>query len=118
MMCAMAQKDEEIIASFRCKNKPVKYIAKSSGIKKSEIEKIIKRWITATDPYLDGILEKWASSKNVSESDISELIQGTPEYFLKNKDVLDYIARNRGNHHDRYMDCIRYKIYARIINKH
>ncbi len=40
MMCAMAQKDEEIIASFRCKNKPVKYIAKSSGIKKSEIEKM------------------------------------------------------------------------------
>ncbi|MFG1389870.1 hypothetical protein [Acidiplasma sp.] len=113
----MARKDEEIIASFRCKNKPVKYIAKNTGIKREEIEKIIKRWIIETDPYLDGILKKYKSSKNVSGSDIAELIQGDPNIFLQNEDVLDYIARNRGNHHDRYMDCIRYKIYSCIIKK-
>ena len=56
--CLMNQKLEEAVAGLRCVNKPVKQIAKTLGIKKDEIEKIIKEWILQTDPYISELIRE------------------------------------------------------------
>jgi len=100
----------------RCKNRPVKAIAKELGMSRDDVEKIISKLIRETDPYIE---EKVKGRKNASPLlvDITPLIEGSDfskayaETLLKNDAVLDYIAMKKGDHHDRFMDCIRYHIH-------
>ncbi|AAT43947.1 hypothetical protein [Picrophilus oshimae] len=106
--------DELSIAELRCANKPVKFISKRLGIKRDVIEKIIKKWIVETEPFINDKISGRKSQSNPSVSDLMPLMNLDIDDLLKNDAVLDYIARHHGDYHDRLMDCIRYKIYIKI----
>ena len=36
--------------------------------------------------------------------------------LLNDTKILDYMAKKRNDHHDRFMDCIRYKIKIMLEN--
>ncbi len=114
----MNSKLEFAVAQLRCENKPVKQIAKHLGVKKDEIEKIIKYWIGVTDPYIDKLIGKRSVSSlpNTKEM-ISKLMHSSTDEILNSPEILDYIAKKRNDHHDRFMDCIRYKIRIKIDDK-
>ncbi len=113
----MNKKLEEAIAEFRCTNKPVKLISKTLGVKKDDIEKIIKHWIIHTNLYIEDLIKNRKTKNNPSIDDMLKLVKTDSKELVKNGQILDYIARNRNNHHDRFMDCIRYKIYNMLENK-
>ncbi|BBG23543.1 hypothetical protein [Sulfuracidifex tepidarius] len=99
----------------RCKNRPVKAIAKELGMSRDDVEKVISKLIRETDPFIE---EKVKGRRKVNLfTDITPLIEGSDftkayaEALLKNEAVLDYIAVKSGDHHDRFMDCIRYHIH-------
>ncbi|MCY0849793.1 hypothetical protein [Sulfuracidifex metallicus] len=99
----------------RCKNRPVRAIAKELGMNREDVEKIISKLIRDTNPYLDELVK--GRKINTITIDISPLVEKsdfTKEYaqILLNDDrVLDYVAMKRGDHHDRLMDCIRYHVF-------
>jgi hypothetical protein len=101
---------EEAVAGLRCVNKPVKQIAKTLGIKKDEIEKIIKEWIIKTDPYISELVKERKANAIPDAGEMKLLVKMDTGDILNDKRVLNYIARKRNDHHDRFMDCIRYKI--------
>ncbi len=106
--------DESAIAALRCSNKPVKFISKSLGVKRDTIEKIIKKWIGDTEPFIIDLIKGRKSKNNPSVNEIMPLLNDDIDKILKNELVLDYIARHHSDYHDRLMDCIRYKIYIKI----
>ncbi|WOE51677.1 hypothetical protein [Sulfuracidifex metallicus] len=99
----------------RCKNRPVKAIAKELGMNREDVEKIISKLIRDTNPYLDELVK--GRKINTITIDISPLVEKsdfTKEYaqtLLNDDRVLDYIAMKRGDYHDRLMDCIRYHVF-------
>ncbi|AWR97729.1 hypothetical protein DFR86_09345 [Acidianus sulfidivorans JP7] len=113
----MNSKIEMQIALMRCQNKPVKQIAKKLGINKEDIEAVIKKWIVYTDKYLENLIKNRKIKNNkVDPGLVLNMIQNTEE-LLKNDDILDYISLHRTDYHDRYMDCIRYKVYMYLKEK-
>ncbi|ARM76495.1 hypothetical protein [Acidianus manzaensis] len=113
----MNSKTEMQIALMRCQNKPVKQIAKKLGVNREDIEAVIKKWISYTDKYLEELTKNRKIKNNKPDPGlILNMIQNVEE-LLKNDDILDYIALHRSDYHDRYMDCIRYKIYSYIKEK-
>ncbi|WP_276929912.1 hypothetical protein [Ferroplasma acidiphilum] len=113
----MNSKLEEAIAGLRCVNKPVKQIAKTLGVKKDAIEKIIKDWIIDTDPYINGLIGERKVNNIPDTNEMKLLVQMETGDLLSDKRILDYIAKKRNDHHDRFMDCIRYKIKIMLENK-
>ncbi|EZQ10546.1 MULTISPECIES: hypothetical protein [Acidianus] len=103
------------IAKLRCMNKPVKYIAKRVGMDRDDVEKYISDLIIKTDPFLKEIVKgRKASSTLFDISPLIEMSDLSVDYaklLLGNEKVLDYVAVKMNDHHDRYMDCIRYHAY-------
>ncbi|MEM0140240.1 MAG: hypothetical protein QXZ44_06490 [Ferroplasma sp.] len=110
----MNSKLEFAIAQFRCINKPVKQIAKTLGIKKDVIEKIIKYWIADTDPFIINLVGKREVHSIPDTGKMVILLHNDIDKLLAMPEILDYIAKKRGDHHDRFMDCLRYKIKMKI----
>ena len=113
----MNQKLEEAIAGLRCVNKPVKQIARTLGVKKDSIEKIIKDWIMDTDPYINELIVERKVNNIPDANEMKLLVKMDTDDILGDKRILDYIAKKRNDHHDRFMDCIRYKIKIMLENK-
>jgi|GEM_PF-1788400 len=113
----MNPKLEEAVAGLRCVNKPVKQIAKTLGVKKDSIEKIIKDWILYTEPYIDKLIGERKVNSIPDAREMKLLVKMATEDLLSDKRILDYIAKKRNDHHDRFMDCIRYKIKIILENK-
>ncbi|EQB69024.1 MAG: hypothetical protein AMDU4_FER2C00292G0002 [Ferroplasma sp. Type II] len=114
--CLMNQKLEEAVAGLRCVNKPVKQIAKTLGIKKDEIEKIIKEWILQTDPYISELIRERKVNNIPDTGEIKLLVKMDINNLLNDPRILDYIAKKRNDHHNRFMDCVRYKIKIMLYN--
>jgi hypothetical protein len=112
----MNPKLEEAVAGLRCVNKPVKQISKTLGIKKDIIEKIIKEWIMDTDPYINELVRERKVHAIPDTGSMKSLVKMNAEDLLNDKRILDYIAKKRNDHHDRFMDCIRYKIKIMLEN--
>jgi hypothetical protein len=113
----MNKKLEEAVAGLRCVNKPVKQIAKTLSVRKDDIEKIIKDWIIETEPFLDKLVRE-RKVRNVPDTKkMISLMKDNTETIIKNPEILDYIAKKRNDHHDRFMDCIRYKIKIYLDEK-
>ena len=106
----MNRKLEEAVAGLRCMNKPVKQIARALAVRKDDIEKIIKDWIIETDPFLDKLLRERKVKSIPDPKKMISLMKNSTEAIIENPEILDYIAKKRNDHHDRFMDCIRYKI--------
>ncbi|PYB68842.1 hypothetical protein DMB44_01910 [Thermoplasma sp. Kam2015] len=113
----MAEKDhdrnkntEEMVAELRCENKSVKQIMKTLSLRKEEIEKMIKNWIIETDPFIEKMVKGRKVSSSPDVNKISQLIKQDIREILDDPLALDYIAKKRSDHHDRFMDCIRFKI--------
>jgi len=113
----MNKKLEEAVAGLRCVNKPVKSISKTLGVKKDEIEKIIKHWIINTNPFLDELVKNRKARRKPNTKEMLKLVKMDVNDLLKNDDILDYIAVKRNDYHDRFMDCIRYKINLMLENE-
>lgn len=113
----MSKKMEEAVAGLRCVNKPVKSIAKTLGVKKDEIEKIIKHWIIDTEPFIENLIKNRKTGKKPTTDEMLKLVKMNVADLLKNEKVLDYIAIKRSDYHDRFMDCIRYKIDEMLKNQ-
>ncbi len=113
----MNPKLEEAIAGLRCVNKPVKQIAKTLGVKKDAIEKIIRDWIFDTEPYINGIIGERKVNNIPDAREMKLLVKMDIDGMLSDNRILDYIAKKRNDHHDRFMDCIRYKIKIMLENK-
>lgn len=105
----------EDIAIMRCRDRPVKYIAKTLGMKREEVERIIAEVIRVTDPHISRLLEGRVVDKERTEVagilEMSDLSVDYAKYILSNETVLDYMALKWRDHHDRYMDCIRFRLY-------
>ncbi len=112
----MNKRLEEAIADLRCANKPVKSISKKLGVKKDDIEKVIKQWIICADQYIGQLVKDRRALGSPPKEEMLELAKLGINEMLKNGAVLDYIARNRSDYHDRFMDCIRHKICIMIKN--
>ncbi|BAB59536.1 TVG0380863 [Thermoplasma volcanium GSS1] len=112
----MADSEQELFLC-RCRHKAVKDIAKKIGVKKAYLEKLILKNIADTDSIMQRLVEGRTVKK--LNPDISPIIRQylegniSAEELLRNDDVLDYIAVKIKDHHDRYMDCIRF-IYKNI----
>jgi len=113
----MNPKLEEAVAGLRCVNKPVKQIAKTLGVKKDSIEKIIKDWILDTESFINKLIGERKVNSIPDAREMKLLVKMAPEDLLNDKRILDYIAKKRNDHHDRFMDCIRYKIKIMLENK-
>ncbi len=113
----MNEKLEEAVAGLRCVNKPVKSISKTLGVKKDEIEKIIKHWIIDTEPFIDELIKNRKAKKKPATDEMLKLVKIDINDILKNEKILDYIAIKRSDYHDRFMDCIRYKIDEMLKNQ-
>ncbi len=106
------------VCILRCKNRPVKAIAKELGIGRDDIEKMIAKLIRETDPVLEELVK--GRKANPIVNDISPLLEKSDfsvryaETLLNDERVLDYIALKREDHHDRFMDCIRYHVYLTV----
>lgn len=106
----MNKKLEEAVAGLRCVNKPVKQIARTLSVGKDDIEKIIKDWIIETDPFLDKLVRERKVTNIPDAKRMISLMKNNVELLIETPEILDYIAKKRNDHHDRFMDCIRYKI--------
>lgn len=113
----MNKKLEESIAKLRCENKPVKQITKILSVNRDDVEKLIKSWIMETDPFLEGIVKGRKVSTQIDQRRLLSLEDKTAEYILSDPEILDYIAKKRNDHHDRFMDCIRFKIKEYLENR-
>ncbi len=110
----MNKKLEEEIASLRGMNKSVKSISKTLGVRKDEIERIISKWIINTNPYIEALVKNRRATRDIPTKEMIELVKMDVNNLVKNEDLLDYMARKKGDYHDRFMDCIRYKIYIML----
>ncbi|MCY0851375.1 hypothetical protein [Thermoplasma acidophilum] len=113
----MNRKLEESIAKLRCENKPVKQIMKILSIRKDDVEKVIEGWIIDTDPFIEEIVKGRKISNLPDSQKLLSLVNKDAEYILSDPDILDYIAKRRNDHHDRFMDCIRFKIKQYLEHK-
>ena len=113
----MNKKLEEAVAGLRCMNKPVKQIARTLAVRKDDIEKIIKDWIIETDPFLDKLVRERKVKSVPDTKKMISLMKNDTETMIEDPEILDYIAKKRNDHHDRFMDCIRYKIKIYLDEK-
>ncbi|BCU71229.1 hypothetical protein [Stygiolobus caldivivus] len=108
---------EAKIAQMRCENRPVKVIAKRLGLNREDIELVIQKWILSTDPFIEEIIKGRKVKNPKVDPSLKVNFVSNVEELLKDDDVLDYIALHWTDHHDRLMDCIRYKIYVYLKTK-
>jgi hypothetical protein len=107
----MNSKYEEGVANLRGINKSVKYITKKLGLKKDAVEQVIATWILKSDPYIDEMISGKKSEFNPTPFEMVELIKKLDDADLfKNEKILSYIMLHRTDHHDRFMDYLRFKL--------
>ncbi|MGP6239841.1 hypothetical protein ACNF40_05440 [Cuniculiplasma sp. SKW4] len=108
--------DIEKIFELRCKNKSVKYISKKTGISVPDIEKKITENIMETDDIINEIIKKRGKIETFKKNHMLEIDPDriTMDRILNDKDIIDYICLKASDHHDRFMDCIRYIIRKNI----
>ncbi len=112
-------REHEEIFLLRCQNKSVKYISKKTGISKEEIEREITINIRETDDFIRNIIKGHGPVKSFQNWEIgsvcSRIMEMSLEEITENQNIVDYICLKASDHHDRYMDCIRYGIRRNLI---
>ncbi len=106
----MNTKNEIDVANLRCDNKSVAFISKKLAMNKEKIERIITQWIIDTDNLIKESVSGHKVQKIPDLNSVREKIMAHANVLPLKGEVLDYVALNHSNHHDRIMDCIRFHI--------
>jgi len=111
----MNSKLEEEVAQLRCNNKSVKYISRKLSLGRDDIERIITQWIINTDHYIEKAVSGHKVQRNPEAFSVLDAIKSTANIVPLHGEVLDYVSLHRSDHHDRLMDCIRFRILRSMV---
>jgi len=83
-------------------------------MRREDVEHMITKWILETDHYIEQFVSGHKVDGNPDPNMVAKIITSSSNIIPLKGDILDYVALNRSNHHDRIMDCIRYHLMKSI----